>query len=139
MTIDSGNNKSISVEIQIGKPSYGEQYISGAVPLVLGVLIGIMAIVLISCQKDIRLGAFIFIGATGCILLLYAIYCCFIRSVLYADRRRAKDREDFLSCQMKELRNIVVSQQEKHVNLILLVKGISRKHVDSTGDEVGEK
>ncbi len=149
MAICSWNDKSISVEIPMEKPSYGEQYIKGAVPLILGVVIGVMAIVPIAYQityrivyqKDVSLVVSIFMGATGigaagCILLLYATYCWFIRAVLYEDRKRAKDREDFVSCQTKELKDIVVPRL---VNLVLPVNGCTKKQVDSTGNKEGEK
>lgn len=131
MGADEENGMKIFVGIPREKLSYEDRYISGAIPLVLGTILGIAAVVLILYQKNTCWAVFTFVGAAGCILLLCAVYCWFIRNVLFEDRKRAKDREDFISGQIRALKDIILSQQGHQGQRISQVEIDVRYHDDT--------
>lgn len=129
MGTNEENGMKIFVEIPREKLSYGDRYISGAVPFVLGVALGTAAFALILSQKDTCWAVCTFVGAAGFILLLYAVYCWFIRNVLFEDRKRAKDREDFISGKVNALKDIILSQQKQQSQRNPQVRTVTVYHV----------
>lgn len=147
------NGMKISVKLPHEEVSFWKQYISGkawvffwlcAVGILMPIVISILpqyerikidvkeaTLTAKALQFNLVHAALSSVGVVVALALLYSVHCWLVRRIAYEDRKRAKDREDFISGQIGALKDIILSQQGQQGQRISQVEVDVRYHDDT--------
>lgn len=163
MGTDEESDMKISVQMPHEEASFGKKYIGGKGRLLFGifiaVILGPIAISILLQYEGIEIRAqdatlmarvlrfspvlavISYTCAVIALVLLYGIHCRFVRGIAYEDRKRAKDREDFISQLSKESKRVVLLplSQAQPDQTIHKVEIDVRCHCDSAENVTGGK
>lgn len=163
MATDERSDMKDAVQMSREESSFGKKYIDGKgwvlFVIFIAVILGPIAISILLQYEGIEIRAqdatlmarvlhfspvlvvISYACAVIALVLLYGIHCRFVRGIAYEDRKRAKDREDFISQLSKESKRVVLLplSQAQPDQTIHKVEIDVRCHCDSTENVTGGK
>lgn len=160
MGTDERSDMKDAVQMSREESSFGKKYMGGKGWLLFGifivVILGAIAISIFLQYEGIEIRAqdatlmarvlrfspvlavISYTCAVIALVLLYGIHCRFVRGIAYEDRKRAKDREDFISQLSKESKRVVplpLSQAQQVLKILKVEIDVRYHENDSRGSE----